>query len=216
MRERNQIMATGATILQVIDWDEIGDPQDIVMAGNRGRLGPALTQWLANKGWLPPCPPLLTIDRLKMVSEIGPEWQVWLGPVDRNGLKGDPDVDPRAGLVTTFDASKVRLLTGLVGDETSVTGEEKLTRLRARPDIRIDAQTLWALYTEKGQVTLRWLHEVHGVTWMEALGTVLRDPRGFRYSLFLYRLADGGWDWHYDWLDNDRRASIPALGLASS
>ncbi len=206
-------MATGAAILQVIDWDEIGDPQDIVMAGNRGRLGPALTQWLANKGWLPPCPPLLTIDRLKMVSEIGPEWPVWLGPADGNGCEGEPDVDPRAGLVTTFDASKVRFLTGFVGKEASVTGEKKLRRLRAGANIQIDAQTLWALYTEKDQVTLRYLHEVHGVTWMEALGTVLRDSIGHRCSLVLFRLDGGSWGWYFSWLDFRRDAGSPALGL---
>lgn len=209
----DQFAAAVASIIQNITWDG-RDLQMIIKAGNQGRLGPALD--IALSSLVPACPPPLIIDRSIPVHELGPEWPVWLGPADGNGCEGEPDVDPRAGLVTTFDASKVRLLTGLVGDETSVTGEEKLTRLRARPDIRIDAQTLWALYTEKGQVTLRWLHEVHGVTWMEALGTVLRNPRGARYSLFLYREGGGGWVWRCLWLVSGRYASFPALGLASS
>lgn len=43
----------------------------------------------------------------------------------------------------------------------------------------------------------------------------LRNPNGNRYSLYLYRKDDGSWDWNYNWLDNDRNASNPTLGLAN-
>ncbi len=43
----------------------------------------------------------------------------------------------------------------------------------------------------------------------------LRNPNGKRYSLILYRQDDGSWDWNYNWLDNDRDTSNPAVGLAN-
>lgn len=214
MSGKNQIMAAGATILQVVDWDKAGDLQDILTAGNQGRLGRALTQWLASKGWLPPCPPPLVIDRSIPVYELGPRWPVWLGPADGNGLQGEPDVDPRAGEVKIFDASKAIFPIGFVGDETTITGEEKLKRLRAGVGIQVDAQTLWSLYMEKDQVTLRWLHEVRGIIWIEALGTILRDLRGYRHSLLLNCRDDGGWAWDFRWLDFGRKAVHPAISLA--
>ena len=43
-----------------------------------------------------------------------------------------------------------------------------------------------------------------------------RSPNGNRYSLILFRKDDGSWDWNYNWLDNDRNASNPAVGLANN
>jgi hypothetical protein len=126
-------------------------------------------------------------------------------------------VDPSAGAFTTFDVSKTRFFSGLVEGELSIAGEEKLKRLRnIGTDVQIDAQTLWALYTENGQKTLRYLYEVHGVNWIEALGTVLRNPRGRRFSLILDRRDDGSWVWNCFWFDVVRDASNPAVGLASA
>ncbi len=207
----DQFAAVVAVIVQNITWKG-RNLQMIIRAGNQGRLGPALDQALDS---VVPPPPLI-IDRSLPVHELGPKWPVWLGPADGNGLEGEPDVDPRAGAVTTFDASKVRFLSGLVEGEPSITGEEKLKRLRIGTDIQIDAQTLWSWYTEKGQVTLRWLHDNHGVNWIEELGTVLRRPRGGRYSLILYRQGVGGWVWRYSWLAYGRDTGNPAVGLASA
>jgi hypothetical protein len=50
---------------------------------------------------------------------------------------------------------------------------------------------------------------------MEFLGTILRGPDGRRCALYLFRSVGGGWGWRYRWLDDDRVAARPALGLAS-
>lgn len=44
---------------------------------------------------------------------------------------------------------------------------------------------------------------------------ILRNSDGNRYALYLYRGGDGSRYWNYFWLDNDRNASNPALGLAT-
>lgn len=212
MSDRNQMMAAVAAILQVVDWNKV-ELQDLIEAANGGKLGPALTKWLGDKGWFPRPPPLVIDRSISPVCRLGPEWSVWLGPADGNGLEGEPDVDPRAGAVTTFDVSKVRFLSGLVEGESSITGEERLKRLRIGTDIQIDAQTFWALYTEKGQVTLRWLHDFYGVNWIEELGTILRCPDGRRYSLVLDSFYDGSWDWGFRQLCNNCDADNPAIGL---
>ena len=36
-----------------------------------------------------------------------------------------------------------------------------------------------------------------------ALYTILLNPNGNRYVLYLYRNDDGVWNWNYNWLDND-------------
>ena len=41
-----------------------------------------------------------------------------------------------------------------------------------------------------------------GVVEQETLYTILRNPNGNRYVLYLY-WNDGKWRWNYNWLDND-------------
>lgn len=45
--------------------------------------------------------------------------------------------------------------------------------------------------------------------------TILRNPNGNHNSLYLYRKDDGSWHWNYNWLDNNRNASNPALVIAT-
>ena len=52
------------------------------------------------------------------------------------------------------------------------------------------------------------------IKWMMSC-TILRNPNGNRYALYLYRKDDGSWNWNYNWLDNNRNANNPALGLAT-
>ncbi len=216
MNEGNHWLAFGVAVMSAIDVSQFppGLSQKVIVAGNQGKLKRRLTQFFLNQGWLPPCPSPLIIDRSIQVHELGPRWPVWLGPVDGNGLEGKPDIDLRAGTILAFDASKVRLLDGLNEGQPTITGEEKRRKLRVGIHIQIDVQTLWALYAENGQVTLRWLHDHHEVTWMESLGTILRNPNGRRCSFCLYRWGSGAWGWDCNWVDSRRDASNPALGLA--
>jgi len=45
--------------------------------------------------------------------------------------------------------------------------------------------------------------------------TILRNSNGNRNALYLYRNDDGSWNWNANWLDNNRNADNPALGVAT-
>jgi hypothetical protein len=123
--------------------------------------------------------------------------------------------DERSLGLAELDFSKISFESGLKEDERYITGEEKLKRLTALPEIRLDAKIGQALYEEKGQATLRFLHDHFGVSWMEFAGTILRDSGGRRYFLYLYRFVGRSWDWSYSWLGYVRnRGSVSPL-LAS-
>lgn len=149
-------------------------------------------------------PPKLKIDRSNPydpVASVGQNWKI-----------GEEDI--RAHSIVEFDVQKIILQTGLNEGEAVVTGEVKRTRLVSQA-IQLDAKVAQTLFEEKGQVTLRWMHEHLNVTWIEFLGTVLVDPYGRRYALYLYRRVGGSWRWVYRWLVRGRFASDPAVGLAS-
>jgi hypothetical protein len=212
----NQSKAVVLAIAGTIDIEAVKyDPQEIIGAVHDGRIGRLINEMLAKRSWKLLCPPPLAIDRSIKVNQLGPMWEPWLGPVDGDGLlvDGEPDQDPRSVLVTTFDVSKAVIMTCMVGKETTVTGEERRLRIRKGPITPIDFHIGWSLVT-KGQEHLRWLYDNYGVQWIET-DTVLRSPFGNRCSLVLYRQDDGSWDWDFSWLDDDRYASCPALGIAS-
>jgi hypothetical protein len=123
--------------------------------------------------------------------------------------------DERSLAVIELDFSKVRFESGLQEGERYITGEEKLKRLMAMPEIRLDAKIGQALYEEKGQATLRFLHDHFGVSWMEFAGTVLRRSGGRRCFLCLVRHGGGSWGWHYGWLGLGRYRDYVSPLLAS-
>ncbi|MBP9701927.1 MAG: hypothetical protein KBD47_03025 [Candidatus Pacebacteria bacterium] len=149
-------------------------------------------------------PPKLKIDRSNPydpVASVGQNWKI-----------GEEDI--RAHSIVEFDVQKIILQTGLNEGEAVVTGEVKRTRLVSQA-IQLDAKVAQTLFEEKGQVTLRWMHEHLNVTWIEFLGTVLVGPNGYRFALDLRRSVDGSWGWYCYWLDFDRGANSSAVGLAS-
>jgi hypothetical protein len=90
--------------------------------------------------------------------------------------------------------------------ESSITGVEKLSRLKQGGLIRLDAKVGQALYQQKGQSTLRFLYETRGISWMEFAGTVLVDVHEWLFFLRLRRKPVGWWHWNCYWLGNARRA----------
>lgn len=163
-------------------------------------------------------PSVLVIDRSKPfdpVKFIGRDWSFWRGPAEGDGLSGDVECDDRALALTEVDFSKVRFESGHKEDESVIIGEEKLRRLVAMPEIRLDAKAGQTLFEEKGQATLRWLYDIFGITWIEFVGSVLRYPDGHRYFLYLYREDDGSWDWHDHWLGHARYRGHVSPLLAS-
>ena len=219
---RNHELAFGAAVLSAVDlnWFPDGLSQEVIEAGNQGKLTGPLTQFFLSRGWLPPCPPPLPVNRSITIEEVlGCGWSVWRGSIIGNGLDlaGALDQDRRSAQINEIDPNKIVTYTGLVGDETVITGEERLKRMRAQTEIiPFDFRTLWALYAEKGQKILRWLYDNGKISrWLEELGTILRSPDGSRYSLILVREGDGSWGWDVSWLGLDRYACNPAVGLAS-
>ena len=193
------------------------DPlQQNVIALSREELGRRFTVFLNNgcrltiKGTS-----VLVIDRSKPfdpVRFLGQGSRIWRGPIDGGGLEGDEDQDPRSLGLTEIDFSKVGFGHFLKEGETRITGEEKLDRMKADPRIRLDAGVGQALLDEKGQVTLRFLYDTHGISWME-FATALRSSGGRRYFLCLYRRRGGGsWCWGCGWLVLGRyRANVSPL-----
>lgn len=160
---------------------------------------------------------MVTINRAEPFDSafIGPGWTIWRGPASGNGLEGEEQQDARSLALTDVDFTKARFETCLTDGETAITGENRLCRLLETDLIRGDAKFGQVLYQEPGQKTLRWLFETYGVTWFELPGTILRNPYGHRYFLFLSRGDDGQWYWYYRWLDDDRNARRPGLVFAS-
>jgi hypothetical protein len=98
---------------------------------------------------LTPRTAVLSIDRttpFNPAAFIGNAWTIWRGPADGTGLDGDEEQDERSLALTTIDLTTVRIETMLTEGERLITGEERLTRLKEKNHIRLDAkvfQTLW-------------------------------------------------------------------------
>ncbi len=191
------------------NWDSIdGDKlQAEIISLPRDELGRRFTAFvkkgcrLVIKG-----PSALVIDRSKPfdpVKFIGRGWEV-------------AEQDERSLALTGIDFSDVRFESGHQEGEGVITGEVKLERLKAMPEIRLDAKIGQALYEEPGQATLRFIYEHFGVSWFELGGTVLRGLGGGRYFLCLGRRDDGSWHWYYFWLVSDRLRDRVSPLLASS
>ncbi len=58
------------------------------------------------------------------------------------------------------------------------------------------------------------LRSTQGVVEWEALYTILRNPNGNRYVLYLY-WNDGKWNWNYNWLGNEWNVSNQSAVLAT-
>ena len=56
---------------------------------------------------------------------------------------------------------------------------------------------------------------IRGAVAQTALHTILLDPNGNRYVLYLYRNDDGTWNWNYNWLDNDWNTDNRSASLAT-
>lgn len=149
-------------------------------------------------------PGTVIIDRSKPFDPkafMGPGWKI--------GAE-----DKRALTITEFNITKILLQTGLNEGETVLAGKEKRKRLISQA-IQLDAKIAQTLIEERGQLTLRSMHEHLGVTRIEFLGTVLLDPGGEEYALCLNLSGGGSWSCgYYHLLASGRNAGTPAVGLA--
>lgn len=126
--------------------------------------------------------------------------------------------DARNDALTEVDFSRVLFETCLKDGETSITGEEKLKRLKANGNIRLNANIflgLWEDYqTKKVNSVLEQLCREKGITYMDFFGDVLLGPGGGRGVLCLCR-GVGVWCWGCSWLPSGWGAVGHSASLAS-
>jgi hypothetical protein len=151
---------------------------------------------------------------------IGQGWSVWKGPADGDGLSGEEDVDERSLALSQIEIDKFLFEACLQGDENSITGEEKLRRLKVKPDfVRFGANVflgLWLDYqANKENSVLEKLYREKKITYLDFPGLVLRSPHGDRFVLYLYRNDGGQGGWDYGWLDLDWDDDSLSAGCAS-
>ena len=154
-------------------------------------------------------------NRFNLAEFIGKDWNFWLGPADGKGLEGEIAQDPRSLALVQIDLTKVQFVTMLKGDEVSITGEERLTRLKSAGYIRLDADIFLTLWKNQHLIPESWKEKINGNTcYIFFDGTILRDSGGRRCVLYLF--WDGGaWGWSVSWLGSGRRANYPSAVLAA-
>jgi hypothetical protein len=168
---------------------------------------------------VPTPPQILVVDRSKRFDPatfVAPNWSIWKGPADGNGLEGEEDQDQRSLALSQIDLAKVRFDTTLRDGEPSVLGEERLRRLKAMPDIRLDALVFQTFYENPDRIPDSWKRDETGnIRHIYFDGTVLRTPDGYRCVPCLYFFG-GRWDWGYFfWLEQRWDALRHSVLLAS-
>ena len=207
---RDQSHAIMAALATNADWDSI----DFDAAGLQDRVmrdmvaaGRQFTAFLKNGARvIVGEPKIIPIDRsipFNPAAFIGNGWSIWRGPADGNGLKGVKDQDERSLALTQINLADIQLVTCLKGAETVVKGEEKQCRLKVDGRVRLDAKVFQTFWENQALIPERFKEKVNGnIQFTYFDGTVLRDPGGHRYVLYL--CWDGGaWSWDVDWLGND-------------
>ncbi len=163
---------------------------------------------------------LLNFVRVPCISEfVGKDWQIWKGPVNGSGLFGKYDQDDRSNVLVEVDFNKVRFSSCLKIGETSISGEEKLKRLKENGHILLGANVciiLWEDYQENGRKSLlERLRENFGITCLDFFGSILRGPCGRRCVLYLRWKGSNEWFWNSRWLGRNWDSERVSLELSA-
>ena len=118
--------------------------------------------------------------------------------------------DERANELSEIDMSTIGLVTCLETDEQSLTGDERVRRLKKTPHIRLGGRAFLALWENQRFIPENWQEPFFFVFFD---GLILLHHNGQRYSLYLSR-SDNGWGWYTGWLGNTRSARNPSAVLA--
>jgi hypothetical protein len=192
-----QSHAVMAILAQNIKWDKLDMKviQESVIQNPIG-AGAEFTLFLQNGCCASIGDMKITVKPFSPVKYLGFGWKII---VDEH--------DERNDCLIEVDFNKVDFVTCLKENETSITGEEKLKRLKESKQIRYGATTfmgLWNDYqTRKGNSVLETLFRTKNITHLDFFGDVLLRPDGGRLVLSLCRDCDGQWRWSYGWLDHD-------------
>jgi hypothetical protein len=150
---------------------------------------------------------------LSVIEEFDPA--IFIG----QGWEEKKDSDPRSRLVTEISLEKMIFETCLKEKESSISGEEKLRRIKKSGFIPYGAKQFFAIWQDwlknGASSLLEQLYQTRGITYIDFFGAILRDPDGNRSVLYLYRSVSGKWDWCCSWLVRDWGAYSFSVGSAS-
>jgi hypothetical protein len=128
--------------------------------------------------------------------------------------------DERSLTFTEIELAAPRFETCLKDGETSITGEEKLIRLKQSKKIILGGNAflgLWLDYqVNKENSALECLWRNYKISYLDFFGTVVCHTDGCRIVIYLYLNNDGKWSWNYNLLKwGDWNARRPSAVLAS-
>ncbi len=203
---QGQVLNALAILMNNADWDSVDSSVLQTVIDSPQESGQQFTAFLKNGGRVVVGEPkIVSIDRSAAfgpVAFIGAGWSV-------------VEQDERSLTLTEIDPTKVQFKVTLKNSESSVVGEEKLKRLIASGEIRLDAKILQTLWENQYLIPESWKQLTNGnTTFIYFDGTVLQDSSGDRYVLCLYWNA-GRWHWYYLWLGYEWHANHPSAVLAS-
>jgi hypothetical protein len=146
-------------------------------------------------------------------------------PFDPVAFLGDGwsivEQDERSLALTEVDLSKINFETTLKDGERSVVGWEKFKRLKNAGYIRLDAKVFQTLLENQHLIPESWKEEfklMEGFSMADVFriyfdGTVLRDPSGDRYVIYMY-WDDGRWNTRLAWFGDEWSDITPSAVLA--
>ena len=127
----------------------------------------------------------------------------------------EEETDKRSAALTEFRINDICFGTMLKGREASITGEERLRRLKEADFVRLDADTFLTFWENKSLIPKSWKEKVNGNTrFIFFDGTVLRNLNDYRCVLHLC-WYDGEWHWSCHWLNLDCGSGDLSAVLAS-
>jgi len=219
---RGQALQISGRVAMQVDWDALdGDRlQGEVIDLTPEQFKERFTAFLKNGAqFIIGEPKVIRTKFFDPARFIGKDWRIWRGSANGDGLTGEKDTDPRSQDIAEIEIARILFETCLREGENSITGEEKLSRLKKAGHIRLGGNTflgLWEDYqANKENSVLEWLYRSAKITYMDFFGDVLRSPGGRRRVLYLYRFDDGSWFWRVHWLGFDWVVDDSSAGLAS-
>ncbi|HZS43199.1 MAG TPA: hypothetical protein VFA52_03215 [Candidatus Paceibacterota bacterium] len=176
------------------DWKQVDSKvaQDII--DNPRGAGNQFTRFLRNGAKIDfEEPKIIPIDRFEPLNPDNPNWSGDGWSIDEQ--------DERSLALTEIDLNKVRLVTTLKAGEITITGEERLARLKKANYVNLDAQTLFAFLQHTELLPPQWKRQSYrrcfgkipqGYIFFH--GTILRDRRGRRHVPYV------NWDGKESWV----------------
>lgn len=113
--------------------------------------------------------------------------------------------DKKSLLITDLNLLEIELDSTLEKGQTSITGETRVTRLKQKKQVRLDALICKTILENKSLIPKRWKDTKNGFfTFIHFDGTIFVDSYGDRFSLFIvWRDYKSGWEVGKSWLDFD-------------